>query len=389
MSQQHEDPAAGGVPPAASVATTDSAASADADAATTDATAATTNAATADAAPGSQDAATAYAPPPLAPTPPARVRDALRVEPSRASRLHALVLFGLGVAVLAAGLLKVLPGAAAAGGTLAFFGLVLLGLSFVPVRAPAADTEPPLPAPERLLGTFYQPTRVFRNLRAHPRWLLALVLLVVFNFGYSFAFTRRITPERIADFTTEKVVESGFVTPEIAERMKADQIEAAKSPAGIATQAVSSLVWTFVIMAAVAALYMLGVMFFGGRLGYWQAVSVALHAALPAAIVEKGLSLVILYLKSPDDLHPILGQNSLITDNLGALVTPGENPVLFALLAPIGVISFYRLWLAATGLRHGSERLSAGGAWTIALIFWFIFVLLGVGMSVLFGNFMS
>jgi hypothetical protein len=327
--------------------------------------------------------------PPPAPAPPADKRGEAKRGPSRVKRLTALVVIGVGVVALVLGLLKVLPGGAVAGGSLLFLGLVLLGLSFVPTREPAGPQPPPMSAGARLAGVFFEPSNVFQNLRAHPRWLAAFLIIVVLSYAYSLAFTRRITPERIAEFTTEKVVESGFVPPEAAAKMKADQIEAATSPARVAAGAFGQFTSMFVITAAIAALYMLAVLLFGGRIGYWQALAVAVHAGLPAIVIDKLLSFVILYLKAPEDLHPILGQNTLVTDNLGALVSPAEHPVLFSMAAAVGVLSFYRLWLLATGLRNGSERLSKGSAWAVAIIFWLIVVLFGVVMSLLFPQFIS
>jgi hypothetical protein len=101
------------------------------------------------------------------------------------------------------------------------------------------------------------------------------------------------------------------------------------------------------------------------------------------------LSLVLLFVKDPDDLHPVLGQGGLVTDNLGALVKPGEHPVLFGLLSAFGVLAFYHVWLTATGLRHAGERVSSGSAWTIAIVFWGIGLLFAVASSALFGGFIS
>lgn len=328
-------------------------------------------------------------PPMLPAPPPADKRGEAKYGPSRVKRLHAIVVAAVGAVALVLGVLKVLPGGAAAGGSLLVLGLVLLGLSFVPTREPAGPAPAPMSEGARLAGIFFEPSNVFQNLRAHPRWLVAFLLITAISYGYSLAFQRRVTPERIVEFTTGKIVESGFLPPEQAERMKADQIEAAKSPAQMAAGAFSTFTSIFVITAIIAALYMLAVMLFGGRIGYWQALSVAAYAALPAVIIDKVLSFVILYLKSPDDVHPLLGQNTLVTDNLGALVTPAQNPVIFSLASAIGVLSFYRLWLLATGLRHGSERLSKGGAWGIAIIFWLIVVLFYVAMSLLFPQFIS
>ena len=327
--------------------------------------------------------------PPAPPPPPADKRGEAKYGPSRVKRLHAFVVIGVGVAALVLGLLKVLPGGAVAGGSLLLLGLVLLGLSFVPTREPPGDAPPPMSEGARLAGIFFEPSSVFQNLRAHPRWLVAFLLIVALSFAYTQAFTRRVTPERIVGFTMDKVVEAGFMPAEMAERAKAEQIEAAKSPAQIAAGAASTFTSMFVFTAIIAALYMLAVMVFGGRIGYWQALAVAVHAALPAIVVDKLLSFVILYLKDPADLHPLLGQNTLVTDNLGALVSPAEHPVIFSMATAVGVLSFYRLWLLATGLRHGSERLSKTSAWVVALIFWLIIVLFGVVMSLLFPQFIS
>src|SRR3712207_5956233 len=137
-------------------------------------------------------------------------------------RTYALVALGVGLALVAAALpLKVLPGGfVLIGAGLAFFGLVATGLSFVPRPAPAADAPAPMPAFERIAGLFYQPAEVFRNLRAHPRWLTALLVITLCSFIYTTAFTQRITPERVADYTTQKVIETGWVKESDAAKMR-------------------------------------------------------------------------------------------------------------------------------------------------------------------------
>jgi hypothetical protein len=294
--------------------------------------------------------------------------------------------FGAGVLLLVAAFLKVLgfgPGAA-----LCVLGLLLVGLSFIPRRA-VEDAPPRMSFFEKLGNIFFEPSAVFRNLRAHPSWFGALLLAALLSFAYTTAFTSRLTPERIVSFTLDKVVERFNIPPEQAVRMKEQQIADAKAPAKVAANSVTVFFGLFVVMCIIAALCMLFVLLFGGRLGFWPALSMVVWATLPALIIEKVLSFVLLYVKDPDDIHPLLGQNSLVTDNLGALVKPADSPVLFSVLASIGLLAFYRVWLTATGLRHTSDRLSKGSAWTIAIIFWLIGLLLAVASSALFGNFIS
>ena len=296
------------------------------------------------------------------------------------------VVFGVGLLLIVAAILKVVgygPGAA-----LCFLGLALFGLSFI--RQPSVEDAPaPMPFFQKLGNIFFEPSSVFRNLRAHPRWFGALLIAALLSFVYVTAFTFRLTPERIVSFTLDKVAERFNIPPEQVAKMKEDQIADAKAPAKIAGNAVTTFVGLFVVMCLIAGLFMLFVLLFGGRLGFWQGLSVAVWAALPPIIIGYILSLVLLYVKDPDDIHPLLGQQTLVTDNLGALVRPADSPVLFSVLASFGVLAFYTLWLTATGLRNTSDRLSSGGAWTIAIIFWGIGLLLRVASSALFGSFIS
>lgn len=296
--------------------------------------------------------------------------------------------FGVGVLLIVAAVLKVGVGFGP-GAALCFLGLVLFGLSFIPRARAVEDAPAPMPFFQKLGNIFFEPSAVFRNLRAHPSWFGALLIAALLSFVYVTAFTQRLTPERIVSFTLDKVAEKGWVPAEQLAPLKAQQIADAKSPAKIAGNGVNTFVGLFVVMCIIAGLYMLFVLLFGGRIGFWQALSAAVWAALPAIIIGKVLSLVLLYIKDPDDIHPLLGQETLVTDNLGALVKPGDSPVLFSVLATFGVLAFYQLWLTATGLRHTSDRLSKGGAWTIAIIFFGIILLLRIASSALFGSFIS
>jgi hypothetical protein len=95
------------------------------------------------------------------------------------------------------------------------------------------------------------------------------------------------------------------------------------------------------------------------------------------------LGLIILYLKSPDDLHPVLNRDTTLQDNLGILVTPAEHPVLFVLLSVIGITSFYALWLRAKGLHLGATRASSGVGWGVSISLLLIGLFLGLTFAVL------
>ena len=126
----------------------------------------------------------------------------------------------------------------------------------------------------------------------------------------------------------------------------------------------------------IAALCMLGILAFGGRINFWQALATTFYSALPVVVIQKVLGLLILYLKSPDDLHPILNQETTLQDNLGILFSPADHPVLFVMASFIGLTSFYGLWLRAKGLHWVRRALASGAGWGVAIILLWVLVLI-------------
>jgi hypothetical protein len=267
----------------------------------------------------------------------------------------------------------------------------MFGVSFVPLpRVP--DTEPPLPPMQKLAGMFYEPSRVFRNLRVHPHWLAALIVVTALGVIYSFVFVQRLTAERIVNYRVDKVGEMGppFAPPaERLEQMRADGIDELKNPVRRAGTVVSTFAIVFIWGAAISALYLLATLAFGGRINFWQAFAVYFYAAVPVAVIQKILSIVILYLKSPDDVHPLRGMESVVQDNLGVLFSPGSNPVLFVIASQIGVLSFYSLWLKAKGLQLGGTRVSPGAAWGVTITFWVVWLVAVTILASLFPGFIG
>ena len=125
----------------------------------------------------------------------------------RATKLipYAIGLFVIGVIVCLLGIAKVVPGGIGTGLAFAFWGVLLFAFSFIPLPQTKGDEEPPMSGLQKVLGIFFEPTRVFRNLRAHPHWLAAFLVIAIINAAYASAFVQRLTPERIVDYTMEKM----------------------------------------------------------------------------------------------------------------------------------------------------------------------------------------
>jgi hypothetical protein len=325
-------------------------------------------------------------PPPVMPESKPRAPRPVKLRP------FSIAFIVLGLLVLGAGFAKVVPSGISTGLVMAIFGILLLAFSFIPLPALPESDEAPLSFFDRITGIFYEPTRVFRNLRVHPRWIGTFVVVVVLTVIYSFAFVQRITPERIVDHVTQKVAElpPPFTPPPQAiERMKTDQLADLKNPVQRVEGIIKSAVGLFVIGVLSAGLCFLGVLVFGGRINFWQALSVVFHVWLPVMAIQKLLGLVILYLKAPEDLHPILHQDTTLQDNLGILMSPAEHPILFVMLSFIGLTWFYLVWLRAKGLHFAGTKVSNSAAWSVSLMIYILLMLFLTVWTSLFPGFIS
>jgi hypothetical protein len=327
-----------------------------------------------------------FQPPPAPPLPPAEAR---APRPTRL-RIPAIVLFVLGLIILVAGVAKILPGGLGTGGAFAFFGILLFAFSFIRLPQTAGTDEPPMSGPEKLLAIFYAPSSVFRNLRVHPTWLAAFLVIGIANAVYTAAFVQRLTPERIVQHTMDSLENSPIKpAPDRLEKMREDNLQQAKQPIQRVQTAAKAFIGLFVFVSLVAALCLLGVLAFGGRINFWQAFAAVIWGYLPIIVITKLISLVILYIKEPEDIHPVLNAESLLQDNLGILFTPAEHPALFVLGSFIGVLSFYGLWLRAKGLANAGQKVSSSTAWGVAITLWVLSLILGMIFATLFSSFMA
>lgn len=299
----------------------------------------------------------------------------------------AIGFFVLGLLFLVGWRMALVPSGWVTAIALCLLGVLVFGVSFIPLPD-VPQKENPLSLVQKVTGIFFEPSRVFRNLREHPNWIGAFIIIGVLSAVYSFAFVQRITPERIIEHQRQQRAEAGNAggSPEqreAIETIEARQLEAMKNPLSRAGGGLIAFTFVFVLIAIIAAVTMLGMLAFGGRMHFWQSFAVTMYIWLPITVITKLLGIVILYLKSPDDLHPTLNRDTTLQDNLGILVSAADHPVLFVLLSVIGIISFYTLWLRAKGLHLGATKASSGAGWGVAIIVWLIALFLGLAFAVL------
>jgi len=301
-----------------------------------------------------------------------------------------VIIFVIRLILVVLGLTKVVIGSVQPGALFAFLGIVIFGLSFIKPAEARADAPPPLEWTERVTRIFYEPAPVFENLRFHPRWLAAFLVIAVCAAIYHIAFVQRLTPEVIALAPIEKTIESGWIPADRADAVREQARDAARSPLLRITGPLTDAGGIFLFQLFMAAILLVLALVFGGKLNFWQALSVAVYSSLPVIVIDKLLSLLLLYLKSPDDIAPLKGQASLVQADLSILFSPTTQPYLYVAGGFFGLLTIYRLWLEATGLRHCGEKLSSASAWTIAVIVWAIGLVLSlIFFAALFPSFIT
>src|SRR5690349_13332971 len=118
----------------------------------------------------------AFDAPPPPPTPPTEPKG------QRATYLwpFAIGSFVLGLAFVAGSIVKLTPGGWFTAVGFCFLGLLIFGLSFIRLPVvPKKTEEQPLSLLQKVTGIFFEPSRVFRNLREYPLWIGAFLIMGV------------------------------------------------------------------------------------------------------------------------------------------------------------------------------------------------------------------
>ncbi|MFN0277164.1 MAG: YIP1 family protein [Pyrinomonadaceae bacterium] len=308
------------------------------------------------------------------------------------NRLAGIIVAAVGFVICILSIIEIAPGLTSTGVVMILLGGLIIGLSFID-KPVDVETEP-MSTAGTLGNIFFAPAEVFQNLRRHPRWFAAALIVAILSATYANLFLYRLGPDRVANFAIDKTLEMSMVrdneearkgVEEGREKALADN----RNPVMRAGQVVSNFAGSVFLYAFLAAVFLLFALAMGGQINFWQAFSVAVYASFPVSVISFVLNSILLFIKDPADIHPILGQYSLIRDNLGFLVLPAEHPVIYTLLGSIGVLFFYWIWLIATGLKNAGEKVSGTIAWSAALAIYLLFVFFGVATAALFPSFIS
>lgn len=251
-------------------------------------------------------------------------------------------------------------------------------------HAGAGETDGPvMSTPATLSGIFFEPGRTFEALRARPRFLVAALICVIAIAGSYALYVTRVGYDNVVDaeISMARKKDSNANEEQLQQGARIQKMPVVK-----AIRMGIIFVIMPVIIAVVAALYLLGVNLMGGQIGYKRALAVWAYANLPPIIITVLLNVVLLFASPPDgDADIVRGENGLVHANPGVFVDATAHPVLTAFLSSFDLIAFYGMFLAALGLRK-LGRIKSGTAWTIVIALWVLVLVIRLIMAALFGR---
>lgn len=234
-----------------------------------------------------------------------------------------------------------------------------------PIDPTATQNEPPRMSEAATLGNiFISPGETFEDLRRKPRFVLAILLMMIITGLFSFSFTQKMGEARMKSFALEQMEKNpqmASMSPEQKERA----VETNQKIAGFTNYLIP--VFLLIFFAIGGLIYWLAGKAMGGSGSYFHGLSTWVYSSLPPTLIAMLANFLILFLKSADEIDIATSQRGLVHANPSFFVDGKSSPVLATLL---GAIDFFQIWgwiLAAIGLQK-VMKLSQTSAWAIVLI---------------------
>ncbi len=228
-----------------------------------------------------------------------------------------------------------------------------------------------------LVQVFYEPGKVFDNVRDKGAWATAFVAGIVL-FVCMLAYMYQVIG---AGNITRHALEQNKFAAQMSPEMKSTAIAKADSTAGKIQNIGFATIGYSVVMLFFALLFMAVAGASGSKLRFTQALGTVSYAGWPFTVVRFILSAVVIMMAADKaDLDP----QALLAFNAGAFLDKATTAKpLFALASAFDLLTFAQIALAAFGLSRVA-RISFTKALIGLGLIWVLFTLIAMGLSLVF-----
>lgn len=241
--------------------------------------------------------------------------------------------------------------------------------------APSLESQPAkLNEFSRLLGVFFEPKRTFEDIAERPRWLVPMLILIASSIALIYLFSTHVGWEPYLHRVMDNNPRIQRLDPQQRQQLINTQLRLAPTITYVA--AVLGTPISLLVVAGIAMGIIRGLL--GVPIRFAQAFAAITYAWMPR-VIYAGLSIVVLFLKNPDDFDI---QNSFAS-NPGAFVDPEKSSrFLYSLAGSLDLFTLWVMLLMAVGLKAaGGKRLSFGGALFSVALPWAVYVLIRAGLA--------
>ncbi len=236
----------------------------------------------------------------------------------------------------------------------------------------------------RLIGAYFSPGETFKDIGRAPKVVVPLIVFALLTGVVGWVMTERIGALKIATQGIDKAIADGKMTQEQA----APQLEMMKKNEGYikASVPVFAIIGSLIMVLAFAGILKLGSMAVGTENTFGQLLGVTTYANLAVGIISSLVFVILLFLKSPDEIDI---QNP-IDSNLGSVLTmamgkDGLPKFVMALASWIDVFSIWKIVLLSIGFSAVSRKLAIGTAASVIIGLYVIAALIAAIWAAVFG----
>lgn len=229
----------------------------------------------------------------------------------------------------------------------------------------ASQTEPVVPAAApknffaRLSGVYFAPGETFQEIGRAPRIVVPLIVLVLLTLLSVYIFFDRIPMDKMMEQRLEQAVASNQMTPEQAEQQR----EGMRKFAPVMKVGAPLFAGIFVVIMTlvIAGLAKLVSMMMGIENSFMPLWAVAIYATLAVAIVSSVLFIILVFLKSPEEID---AENPVGSNLAAVLAMAGVTLPRFlkTFLTYVDLFFIWKIVLLAIGFAAVSRKLKTNTA---------------------------
>jgi hypothetical protein len=228
-----------------------------------------------------------------------------------------------------------------------------------------SDTATATPAPDRsfvqnLIDVYIAPRDAFTALVRKPGFWLALALYVVLLVVFTAVWLQKVDP---GEFFKNQMIESGQWDKMPAEN-RAQALEAQAKFLPIFAWLGAFLFWPLILLAIAGIFTFIYRFFYAAEVAFKQSMTIVTYSTLAYGLVTTPLLLLILHLKGDWNLNPqeVLQANATLLLDRESVSKP-----LWALVGSLDLLTFWALWLLATGFAVASKRSTGSALWGVVV----------------------